>query len=373
MKTGSLLIALIVLFGANLQAQSTTTVEKNTKRITITTTKTDENGKPVSETWIAEGEEPEVILKNMAVNPEILQKVEVDNPAPSAEGERLFLFRSAGDHQTIEGRLDDVSGDHIAPGNDGGEKVIVWTRNTNDRDHEYKVAHLYNKDGSVPWEYSEERKVNCAALGVYVNATGEKTGCQINGLIDKGGAQEAGLVEGDVITKLDDYVITDFPTLYDALTHYLPGDDATVIYTHEGKSTKANVHLRSWADMPGQEWRARGDCGHIEDFKDEIVKPIAEDKLPEFGPVGMDPLKLEDARIYPNPTPGTFALSFTTEPGALSISVTDVNGKVIYSEKNDNATGYYNHDIDLGKATPGNYVVTIKQGDKVFTQQLSKQ
>ncbi|HUR31668.1 MAG TPA: hypothetical protein VMZ69_09555, partial [Saprospiraceae bacterium] len=77
MKHASLLIILCVLFGFSALAQSTTTVEKNAKRITITTKKVDENGKTITETYIAEGDEPAKILEGMAVNPEIIQRVDV--------------------------------------------------------------------------------------------------------------------------------------------------------------------------------------------------------------------------------------------------------------------------------------------------------
>ncbi len=371
MKPVSLLIALCVLFGFSLHAQTTTTVEKNAKRITITTTKTDENGKPVTETWIAEGDQPEAILNNMANHPDVLQKIDADKSTNESKGERLFLIRKAGESATVEGRLDDIPAQQIQIDSDG-QKVIIWSSSNGEGDHEYKVANWYAKNGSNPWEYNDERKPNCAALGVYVNTTSTKTGCMINSLIDKGGAQEAGLTEGDVITKLDDYTVTDFPALYDALTHYLPGDDVTVAYERDGKLAKINVHLKSWADLPGHEWRARGDCGKIEDFKEETVQPQV-DLTPGDGPVAVEPLQLDDVRMYPNPTSERFDLSFTMPPGSISISVTDVNGKVVYSENNDNSTGYYHHDIDLKNAPSGNYIVTVKQGDKVFTQQLSKQ
>jgi membrane-associated protease RseP (regulator of RpoE activity) len=366
MKSVSLLIACLVFLGVSLQAQTTTSVEKNTKRITITTTKVDEHGQPVTETWIAEGDQPEVILQNMAVNPDVLQKVDAEKISVTGEGERLFLIKSAGDHTVIEGRLHDLTADQINA-TDGTSKVIVLSNGDNDGTHEYKVVKWYGHDRS----YGDENKSNCAALGIYVNSPSDKTGCLINSLIEQGGAQEAGMTNGDVITRLDDYAITDFPSLFDALKHYLPGEEVTVTYTRDGKSIKANVHLKSWADMPGQEWRARGDCGKVEDFKEEAVKSIPEDT--PGGPVSVEPLKLTDARVYPNPTDGVFALSFTTEPGPITISITDVNGKVVYSERNDNATGYYNHDIDLKNVATGNYVVAVKQGDKVFTQQLSKQ
>src|SRR3989337_2062988 len=98
MKHASLLITFCVLFGFSAIAQSTTTVEKNAKRITINTKKTDENGVTVTETYIAEGDEPAKILEGMAVNPDVIKKVEGVNTNSNTNGEngeRLFLYRNA--------------------------------------------------------------------------------------------------------------------------------------------------------------------------------------------------------------------------------------------------------------------------------------
>ena len=78
MKQASLLIALCVLFGLSAVAQTTTTVVNTTKRITITTKTVDENGKAVTETYIAEGDDPAKILEGMAINPESIQQVKVE-------------------------------------------------------------------------------------------------------------------------------------------------------------------------------------------------------------------------------------------------------------------------------------------------------
>ncbi|HJW28529.1 MAG TPA: T9SS type A sorting domain-containing protein, partial [Saprospiraceae bacterium] len=362
MKLISLLIALLVVFSAAVQAQSTTTVEKKSKRITITTTKLDENGKPVTETWIAEGDQPEEILKNMAVNPNVIQKIDIEQEASGDKGERLFLFRSAGDHQSIEGTLNDNPNDlnlEVAPNpnKNDDDKVIIISRSSGIGDDHFKSAKWFERDHDGYFFNGHEQKSNCAALGVYVSNYGKDAGCVISGLIDQGGAQEAGMKEGDKIIKLEDYLVTDFPTLYDALSHFLPGDEATVWYERDGKEAKVRVHLKSWADLPGHEWRARGDCGKVEDMKVEKVEPKAKEELQDKQS-GIEELKLENAKIYPNPTSGVFAFSFNSSPSPVSISITDVNGKVVYQEDNDNATGYYNKDIDLKDAPAGNYVVT---------------
>jgi membrane-associated protease RseP (regulator of RpoE activity) len=214
-------------------------------------------------------------------------------------------------------------------------------------------------------------KSNCAALGVYVNDYSDDASCTISSLIDQGGAQEAGMQDGDVIKKINEFDISDFSSLHDALSHFQPGDVVTVKYQRGEKNQKARVELKDWAQLPGHEWRARTDCGR-EPVKEELPLDKAINDIP--GKIHtIEPLELQDAMIFPNPTEGLFAFSFRTEPGPIAISITDVNGKVVYHENNDNTTGTYNHDIDLKGLPQGNYIISVSQGDKVFTEQISKQ
>ncbi|MEP6648064.1 MAG: PDZ domain-containing protein [Saprospiraceae bacterium] len=370
MKQASLLIALYTLLCMSAYAQ-TTTIEKNDKRISITTTKIDENGKAVTETWVAEGDQPEKILETMAVNPDVMQKMDGDDQVKKENEERLFLFRSAGDNTAIEGKLSEGSGDS----NGQIFKKIVIT--SNDKNGENPKVYSYNHGGPASasmWVRGtgDGLKSNCAALGVYVNAAGDMGGTKITALIEKGGAKDAGLLEGDVINKIDQFEISDFPSLHEALSHYVAGDMVTVRYTRNDKNQKAKVELRDWAQLPGHEWRARTDCG----------KPAAEETIDNTaqGPV-VDPtsihnaqtLDLQNASVFPNPTEGVFSLSFQTTPGPLSVSITDVNGKVVYHENYDNNNGAYKQEINLKGMPQGNYILSVNQSGKIYTQQISKQ
>jgi hypothetical protein len=190
-------------------------------------------------------------------------------------------------------------------------------------------------------------------------------------LINNGGAIEAGLKEGDVIRQIEEFDVSDYATLHLALSHFQPGDHVSVRYDREGKSSKSKVSLKDWSELPGHEWRSRGDCG-----KDQVQDVKENEPLIQDDPVAvrfLQPLTLEDARIYPNPTDGVFSFSFTAEPSPLTISITDVNGKVVYHEENDHTTGRYNRDIDLKDLPQGNYIIAVKQDEKLFTQQISKQ
>jgi len=374
MKQASLLITLCALFSLSAAAQ-TTTIEKNAKRITITTTTVDENGKEVTETWIAEGAQPEKILEKMAVNPDVLQKMNVENQTNPADAERLFLFRNAGDKTVIEGTLsEDVESINNVDQKTGEFETIIIINDSERPEggkRNEKLSRFHgNPAHAEVWVHGYKGNSNCAALGVYVNNEGDEGGSRINSLIDQGGAQEAGLKEGDVIKKIEEFDIYDFPSLHLALAHFQPGDVVTVRYLRGDKNQKARVELKSWAELPGHEWRARTDCGH-DPIKEEPI-----DKVINDGPAGkpnIQPLELQDAIIFPNPTEGVFAFSFRTEPGPIAISITDVNGKVVYHENNDNTSGSYNREIDLKGLPQGNYIISVNQGDKVFTEQISKQ
>ncbi|HZV67987.1 MAG TPA: PDZ domain-containing protein [Saprospiraceae bacterium] len=377
MKQVSLLITFCALLCMSASAQ-TTTIEKKEKRITITTTKVDENGKAITETWIAEGEQPEQILEQMAVNPDVMQKMSSDDQVKQENEERLFLFRSAGDNKIIEGRLSDGDplNNNLNPLNnnlnfDKIEKVIVISDGEGNK--KQKIYYHGGPAHAKVWVRgdNERNKSNCAALGVFVNYDGDN-GTVITSLIEKGGAKDAGLKPGDLITKIDQYDISDYPSLHEALAHFQPGDVVKVQFVRDDKNQKAKVELRDWAQLPGHEWRARTDCGSP--MKEEVIDETAQD--PGVGTAGqqnIQSLELQNTRIFPNPTEGVFQLSFQTIPGPFKISITDVNGKVVYNENNDGATGSYNREIDLKGAPQGNYIISVNQGGKIYNQQISKQ
>jgi len=376
MKQASLLIILCTLFSLGIMAQ-TTTIEKNANRITITTTKVDENGKAVTETWIAEGDEPEEILENMTINPDVLQKIDVENQIITQDGERLFLFRSAGDEKAIEGRLNENI-ETYSDGN-GNEKVIIINGNKNgDCSKLFGKLEMYHSGEpaqAVVWvrghEMGDYGNSNCAALGVLVNNSDDEAGSRINSLIENGGAQAAGLQEGDVIYQIDEFEVSDFPSLHLALSHFQPGEMVMVRYIREDKKLKAKVELKDWAQLPGHEWRARTDCGQEE--KPDAEELVIDENNGLSATPNIQPLVLQDAKVFPNPTEGVFAFAFRTNPGPLTVSITDINGKVVYTDKDDNPTGSYYQEIDLKGLPQGNYIITVKQGDSLYTNQISKQ
>ncbi len=369
MKHASLLIALCTLFSLSAVAQSSAPEVTKTKRITITTKKTDDNGKTVTETWIAEGDQPEEILKEMSINPEMMQQVEVEIETNAPDQERLFLFRSAGDNVAIEATLDDdvrVKADNI---------VFITKDTENNDDQEVKQVYTWkgSKDGHRAYAVSHggQKNSNCAALGVYANNRSEDYGATINRIIEKSGAEKAGLKQGDIIKKVEEFDVNDFQSLHFALANFLPGDEVNIDYMRDGKYMHTKAKLSSWSDIPQHEFRSRSDCDQPEmlskNDQDEVVfdEPTSNKNV--------QPLALTDVNIYPNPNDGIFALTFTPESGPLSVTISDVNGKTVYKDQNVNAGGMYKRDINIADVPTGNYILSVTQGGKVYTQQISKQ
>ena len=90
-----------------------------------------------------------------------------------------------------------------------------------------------------------------ARLGISVEnvAAGEGAlvadGAQINDVSTGSAAAGAGLADGDVITKIDDTLITDADGLVATVRSYRPGDEVTVTYTRDGEEGTVTLTLDS--------------------------------------------------------------------------------------------------------------------------------
>jgi len=93
-----------------------------------------------------------------------------------------------------------------------------------------------------------------ARLGIQVtdvaaDAGAEVTqGAQVQDVSDGSAAGDAGLAAGDVITKVDDHLITGGDSLVATIRSYQPGDEVTVTYLHDGETKTATLTLDSDAD-----------------------------------------------------------------------------------------------------------------------------
>ncbi|MDO9454759.1 S1C family serine protease [Nocardioides sp.] len=73
-------------------------------------------------------------------------------------------------------------------------------------------------------------------------------GAQISQVGDDSAAGQAGLQDGDVITKVDDTLITGSDSLVATVRSYRPGDDVKITYERDGKEDTVTLTLDSDAD-----------------------------------------------------------------------------------------------------------------------------
>jgi putative serine protease PepD len=96
----------------------------------------------------------------------------------------------------------------------------------------------------------EDGKVTHAYLGVRIADADTGNGALVGGVVDGAPAAQAGLAEGDVITKVGDTNITNATDLTAAIRTYKPGDKVTITYTRNGDSHTADVTL---AELPSNQ------------------------------------------------------------------------------------------------------------------------
>ena len=90
-----------------------------------------------------------------------------------------------------------------------------------------------------------------ARLGISVSDVASKDGAEVlqgaavQDVSDGSTASDAGIAKGDVITKVDDQLITGADSLVATIRSYRPGDDVTVTFTHDGGTKTAKLELDS--------------------------------------------------------------------------------------------------------------------------------
>ena len=88
-----------------------------------------------------------------------------------------------------------------------------------------------------------------ARMGVSVtdasSTNGLLSGAGVESVTNGSAAQQAGLAKGDVITKVDDEVVTGSESLVATVRGHRPGDKVTVTYVSKGKTHTADITLSS--------------------------------------------------------------------------------------------------------------------------------
>ena len=166
---------------------------------------------------------------------------------------------SAGQTQDSRAVIDAIQTDApINPGNSGGPLVnmsgqvvginsAIYTPSAGSVGLGFAIP--IDQAKPIAEELIDTGQATHARIGISVGpADGETRGALIASVESGSGADEAGLAEGDVITKIDDRQVTDGESVIAAARSFRPGDTVTITFVRDGETQTAEITLGSDAD-----------------------------------------------------------------------------------------------------------------------------
>lgn len=107
-------------------------------------------------------------------------------------------------------------------------------------------------------------------------------------------------------------------------------------------------------------------------FVSEEGKEKVDDDLPtEIVENDLRALQLKELKLFPNPNNGHFNINFDSqEENDFQISVSDVNGRIVYEKTLTNFKGKFNEDFDLSQQESGMYFFNIVSGEHRETKKI---
>jgi S1-C subfamily serine protease len=295
----------------------------------------------------------------------------VDEAAPSAgvlissvspgKGAALAGLQSGDVLTKINGQTVNNSADlrGVLSNKKAGDTVtVVYLRNGKS----IEIPLIISSERSFYYRHTIERDPCAVFIGVYTTDLREQ-GVRVTGVIEGTPAKNSGVQVGDIILALDDVPVATHLELRRERDKHKAGETFTLLVMRNGEYKEIDATFINCAQQTPTE-------PAVEVVEMEEADNPAEDKPEQSMRNLVQEMQVEAFRLYPNPTVGQFNLQFEAEVGALSIRIADATGKVVYNEEIPQFNGSYNRQLSLAGATPGTYVLTLKQGDKILSRKL---
>jgi len=196
-------------------------------------------------------------------------------------------------------------------------------------------------------------------IGVYTTGNAiEGRGARVTGVIDNTPAKESGVQPGDVILALNGLPVNDHNDLLRERNKNEPGDAFRLTVLRDGAKMEIDAKFKS-CTTPGS--------------TEQEEKVVLEDKKSEARqePTSVDNLLVLQAfEAYPNPTFGPLNIRFEAEAVPTTVRILDVSGRAVYTKDLPQFGGFFSEQVNLFNNRPGNYLLSVQQGDKVRTKQI---
>ncbi|MCC6724140.1 MAG: PDZ domain-containing protein [Saprospiraceae bacterium] len=187
-------------------------------------------------------------------------------------------------------------------------------------------------------------------IGVTIGSWGNgEEGVGVDGIIPGWPAEKAGLQTGDRILSMDGVEVNTHNELVIERDKHKAGEYFVVEYLRNGKIARTKAQFNSCED-------------------DKVNEPVVENTLPTELPKIDNTLQLEEINAYPNPTLGNLSIAFKGDAAPTTVTITDINGKVVFNENLKSFDGNYNRQVDVSAGAPGTLLISIRQAGKVLTK-----
>ncbi len=404
----SVLLMACMLSGLYLGAQEN---DSQNKDRTVTVEVEEEDGKKQTKIKVTEdgetkefnwtGEMPEDIKTQLS---------DMDVNVFSTSGNAVFISEDDADgHEQIEVIIknDDEAGDHIwidaddlhervqddmiemegdgfkmktvkvHVGEDGKNVFIIKNDGNVDTIHT-GYAFEHSDDGHIQVHVNAEHSNdNDAFLGVVIeknitetiedDQTERSVEVKVGDVIDGSGADLAGIKKGDLILEVAGAQITEDHSVIDALSPFSPNDEVEIKISRNGQIQTLTATL---GGRP---------ASNTSTSKRVIIKKIKTDDSGDesieskgsFAPERT--LQLQDFEAFPNPNDGLLRLRLKADSAPLTVKLTDMEGKELYTRDIKNFKGNLDEEIDISIYPKGTLLLLIEQQGKVFTEKVVHQ
>ncbi|MEI7726255.1 MAG: T9SS type A sorting domain-containing protein [Bacteroidota bacterium] len=174
--------------------------------------------------------------------------------------------------------------------------------------------------------------------------------------------EAAGAITGkDTICQNTQNLVYSVPVITGA-TQYTWTLPAGVTITAGSGTNQVTLQYSTTAQSGNITVIGSNDCGNgAESVKPVIVKNCT----------GIDQVSLESTvRVYPNPVSNELTLSINGKEQQLTLTLSNANGQVVYSEKLTNITPDYKKKLDMTKFAKGVYFLKLSHNDRVYSEKV---
>lgn len=241
-------------------------------------------------------------------------------------------------------------------------------------------------------DFSVRRKPAC--LGVYTSDDDEARGAVITDFTQKSAAKEAALSVGDLIATINGQAVQNSNELWNIIAKYQPEDTVKVGFKRNDQVLQIDVPLKTCIDRSdkvvifnrdetGQMMRRNfstwnwdaNDATRLRERHVIVIRKgegdgiqLRENAMPEFNPDRR--LNLRSFKAYPNPNLGQFNIEFDGEAAPTVVSLYDAKGRQLFREELNAFNGNYFQKFDLREHAKGMIIITVQQGDKIYSDQI---